>query len=177
VTADDLRYPTGRLRLVDDLSPEARGMLIEKIRTAPAALREAVRGLTDAQLETPYRPGGWTVRQVVHHVPDSHMNGYTRFKLALTEDNPTLKTYDEDAWSKLADVRGTPIETSLRLLELLHERWVALLEATPDAAVARPCRHPDDGPLTADTILQIYAWHGHHHARHVTALRAREGWR
>lgn len=177
MTGEDLRYPTGRVPFIETMTPALRRGLIEKIRTAPAAMREAVRGLTDAQLDTPYRPGGWTVRQVVHHVPDSHMNGYTRFKLALTESNPTIKPYDENAWVSLGDVRSTPIETSLRLLELLHDRWVRLLEATDEQAFARPLVHPDSGPMTADTILQIYAWHGHHHAAHITGLRARENWR
>jgi uncharacterized damage-inducible protein DinB len=173
---DDLRYPTGRLVLVDHSTPAQRRERIERIRSAPAALRAAVAGLTDAQLDTPYRPGGWTVRQVVHHVPDSHLNGYTRVKLALTEDNPTLKPYAENEWAQLPDVAKTPIETSLRLLELLHERWVTLLEHTPDALFERPIRHPDSGQLNADKIVQIYAWHGHHHAGHITALRRREGW-
>jgi len=172
----DLRYPTGKLALLDSVTPDQRRQLIEKIRAAPSMLRSAVAGLTEAQLQTPYRPGGWTVRQVVHHVPDSHMNGYTRFKLALTEDTPTIKTYEEDAWAQLADVQRTPIDTSLRLLELIHERWIAVLEGTPEAAFARPLVHPDMGRITADTVVQIYAWHGHHHAAHITALRSREGW-
>jgi hypothetical protein len=149
---------------------------IAAIRETPSALRAAVRGLSEAQLNTPYRDGGWTVRQVVHHVPESHMNAYIRFKLALTEDNPTIKPYNEDAWSNLGDVPLAPIEWSLDLLEALHARWVTLLELLPPADFARPLVHPDMGPIQLDRLLQMYAWHGPHHVAHVTTLRARSGW-
>src|SRR5512141_313818 len=124
MTADDLRFPIGPFTYRGAATPEGRRQRIAEIERAPAELRGAVRGLTAEQLDTPYRPGGWTVRQVVHHVPDSHLNAVIRFKLALTESNPTIKPYDEARWAELADVAGTPIEVSLRLLDALHERWV-----------------------------------------------------
>jgi uncharacterized damage-inducible protein DinB len=173
---DDPRYPTGKFHFNTAVTPEMRRTSIAAIRDTPSALRAAVRGLSESQLNTPYREGGWTVRQVVHHVPESHMNAYVRFKLALTEHNPTIKPYDEDAWSKLGDVPRAPIETSLTLLEALHERWVTLLELLGPADFERPLVHPDMGQIPLDRLLQMYAWHGPHHVAHVTALRAREGW-
>jgi uncharacterized damage-inducible protein DinB len=173
---DDPRYPTGKFTFNPNVTPEMRRQAIAAIREAPSALRAAVRGLNDAQLNTPYRDDGWTVRQVVHHVPESHMNAYIRFKLALTEDNPTIKPYDEDAWSKLGDVSRAPIETSLALLEALHERWVTLLDLLKAPDFERPLVHPDMGPMPLDRLLQMYAWHGRHHVAHVTTLRARENW-
>lgn len=172
----DLRYPTGRPAIDDHPTPDTRTALIRKIAGTPAALRAAVRGLDDAQLDTPYRPGGWSVRQVLHHVPDSHMNAYVRFKWALTEENPTIKAYDEAAWANVADTRLTPVEVSLTLLEAVHQRWVILLESMKDTDFARPLQHPVNGPMTLDRLLQIYAWHGLHHVAHVTELRRREGW-
>jgi len=132
--------------------------------------------LTASQLDTPYRPGGWTVRQVVHHVPDSHLNAYVRFKLALTEDSPTIKPYDEAAWAKLADTAETPVEVSLQLLESLHARWVRLLESMTEADFARQFHHPESGTMSLDTYLSGYAWHCRHHVAHITQLRARMGW-
>ena len=172
----DLRYPTGRLIYEADLTPAKRTQLIARIAETPAALRAAVTGLTVPQLDTPYRPGGWTVRQLVHHVPDSHVNAYVRFKLALTEDNPTIKPYDEAAWADVADTRLTPVDVSLTLLEAVHQRWVILLNALGDADFSRPLQHPDNGPMTLDKLLQMYAWHGRHHVAHVTELKKREGW-
>jgi uncharacterized damage-inducible protein DinB len=173
---NDPRFPVGTFQFNPDVTPEIRRASIAAIRDTPAALRAAVRGLDEAQLNTPYRDGGWTVRQVVHHVPESHMNAYTRFKLALTEDNPTIKPYNEDAWAKLPDVARAPIETSLALLDALHERWVILLEAVNPAGFERPLVHPDMGPMPLDRLLQMYAWHGRHHVAHITTLRARQGW-
>ena len=173
---DDPRYPTGKFNYNPSITPDSRTRAIAAIREAPAALRAAVRGLDDAQLDTPYRDGGWTVRQVVHHVPESHMNAYIRFKLALTEDNPTIKPYQEDAWAKLADVNRTPIDTSLGLLDALHQRWVTLLDLLKPEDFNRPLVHPESGPLTLEYLLQMYAWHGKHHVAHVTALRQRRGW-
>jgi uncharacterized damage-inducible protein DinB len=170
----DLRFPIGKFTLDSDINPEKRGTWIRQIADAPAALRAAVSGLNDRQLDTPYRPGGWTVRQVVHHVPDSHMNAYVRFKLALTEDNPTIKPYDEAKWADVADTRATAPEVSLTLLEALHRRWVTLLQSMAAADFARPLQHPANGPMTLDRLLQLYAWHGRHHAAHITTLRARE---
>ncbi len=170
----DLRYPVGKLTYDPDVTDGKRTAWIRQIAETPAALRAAVDGLTEAQLDTPYRPEGWTVRQVVHHVPDSHMNAYVRFKWTLTEASPTIKPYDEAAWANLADTRLTPIQTSLDLLTALHRRLVVLLESMTPADFARPLVHPDNGLMTADRLLQVYAWHGRHHVAHVTALRGRE---
>jgi len=173
---DDLRFPVGPFVFDPATTPDKRAACIREIAAAPALMRAAVGGLTDRQIDTPYRPGGWTVRQVVHHVPDSHLNAYCRYKLALTEDNPTIKPYDEAAWANLADTARTPVEVSLVAVEALHTRWVALLESMTPADFARPLQHPERGAISLDWMLQLYAWHGRHHAAHVTALRAREGW-
>ena len=176
-TTPDLRYPIGPFAPEGELTPERRALLVAEIAEAPTRLRDAVAGLTPEQLDTPYRPGGWTVRQLVHHVADSHLNAYARLKLALTEDAPTIKPYDEARWAELPDVAAVPIETSLRLLVALHERWVAVLEALEPGQWARALHHPEHArPMTLDTLLALYAWHGRHHVAHVTALRAREGW-
>ena len=169
--SNDPRYPTGKLTFDPDVTPDKRRAWIDAIRTTPARLRAAVSGLTEQQLETPYRDGGWTIRQVVHHVPESHANAWIRFKLAMTEDSPTIKLYNEDAWVKLPDVPRAPIESSLTLLDALHQRWVALLEAMTDADFRRPLTHPERGQITLDTMLQIYAWHGPHHIGHVEIVR------
>jgi uncharacterized damage-inducible protein DinB len=174
--AADPRYPIGRIEFPHEpLTAERREELIERIAETPHLLREAVAGLDDAQLDTPYRDGGWTVRQLVHHIPDSHINSYTRFRLALTEDTPTIKPYDEAAWAKLPDT-AMPIEASLELLEALHRRWVALLRALDDDQWHRALKHPEMGPQTLERLLIIYAWHGPHHIAHITALRDRMGW-
>jgi len=173
---DTLRFPVGKLTFDGDVTDDKRRTFIRQIAATPSALRAAVAGLTDAQLDTPYRPGGWTVRQVVHHVPDSHMNAYIRFKLALTEDNPTIRPYDEAAWAEVADTARTPPEVSLQLLDVLHRRWVILLESLQPADFARPLQHPASGPMTIDRLLQLYAWHGRHHVAHITELKKREGW-
>ncbi len=172
---DDPSYPVGRFDRTAPFTPTDRTPAIEAFAALPAQLRAAVAGLSDAQLDTPYRDGGWTVRQVVHHVADSHMNGLIRLKLALTEDEPTIKPYDENAWSTLADMR-LPIEVSLRLVDSVHERWVAVWRSMDDAAFARRFVHPDLGPLTVNVHLQLYAWHGRHHVAHVTRLREARGW-
>ena len=171
----DLRFPIGRADRRPALTPAERRERIDAIAAVPKELRAAVGGLTDEQLDTPYRPDGWTVRQVVHHVADSHMNAYIRFKLGLTEDNPTIKPYDQDAWVKLADSK-LPVAVSIDLLGALHTRLVALLRATPDDAFAGTIEHPENGPMTLDQMLGIYSWHGRHHTAHVTALRERMGW-
>jgi hypothetical protein len=172
----DLRYPTGPFTFDPDINPEKRQHWIRRIAGAPEAMRTAVAGLDERQLDTPYRPGGWTVRQVVHHVPDSHVNAYVRFKLALTEDTPTIKTYKEAAWAEVADTAGTPVEVSLTLLEALHRRWVVLLESLSAKDFERPLNHPEHGRIALDYLLQMYAWHGRHHAAQVMELRKREGW-
>jgi uncharacterized damage-inducible protein DinB len=177
-TEDALRYPTGKFhRPRGPLTDGQRREMIDVIAGTPTKLREAVRGLTDAQLETPYRAGGWTVRQVVHHVPDSHMNAFIRFKLALTEETPTIKPYDEAAWAKLSDVGQTPIETSLTLLSALHDRWVNLMRGMSSSDFSRTLKHPEwDDPMSLDTVLALYAWHGPHHIAHITSLKQRQGW-
>ena len=172
-TQADLRFPIGRSR--PPASAAEHPALIEQIAAAPAALREAVRELSDAQLDTPYREGGWTVRQGVHHLPESHMNAYVRFKLALTEDTPVIKPYDEAAWAALPDTGGD-VDPSLRLLDALHERWVATLRAMREDDFTRAYMHPENGLTPLSTALGIYAWHGRHHVAHVTTLRARQGW-
>jgi uncharacterized damage-inducible protein DinB len=173
----DLRYPVGKFDWDAPISEADIPRLIALIAEAPGTLRSAVAGLARDQLETRYRPGGWTVKQVVHHVPDSHLNAYTRFKLALTEDEPTIKPYDEAAWAELADPRRVSIEVSLDLLDALHMRWVALLRSMDEADFNRGLRHPDHGRvLTLKQMLGLYAWHGRHHVGHITALKKREGW-
>lgn len=173
---NDPRYPIGKYQRRDTLTPEERAAHIDAIAATPRKMRDAVAGLSAQQLETPYREGGWTLRQVVHHVPDSHLNSYMRFKLALTEETPTIRPYDEAAWAELADSRETPIETSLTLLESLHDRWVRLLRSMSDADFRRELRHPEIGTMTLDAVLGLYAWHGQHHVAHITATRTRNGW-
>jgi DinB family protein len=172
----DLRYPIGKFDLLETLTSEERREHMEAIAATPARLYAAVSGLKPEQLDTPYRPGGWTVRQVAHHLPDSHMNAFIRFKLALTEDEPTIKPYREDRWAELADAKA-PIEPSLALLENLHKRWVLLLRSLAPADFARKLRHPELGLLTLDQTLAMYGWHGRHHVAHITGLRERNGWR
>ena len=172
----DLQYPVGRFTKVTTLTPAQRGECLEQIAAAPELLRRAVAGLDERQLDTPYRPGGWTVRQVVHHVPESHINAYVRCKLALTEDVPTIKPYDQARWAETPEVRA-PVEISLALLEALHRRWVLLLRAIGPEDFARRFNHPEAGPMTLDTVLAMYSWHGRHHTAHITSLRDRMGWR
>ena len=172
----DLAYPIGKFAWSGPGSTQDRARRIAEIAAAPGALRDAVAGLSDAQLDTPYRPGGWTVRQVAHHVPDSHLNAYVRFKLAVTEDTPTVKPYDEAAWAELADVKTVPVQASLDLLARLHERWVAFLSALSESDWKRTFQHPELGVVPLEKNLALYAWHGRHHVAHVTSLRDRMGW-
>jgi len=174
--SEDLRYPIGPFEPPGSITPEDRRRWIEEIASTPAAMRAAVAGLDAGQLDTPYRPGGWTVRQVVHHVPDSHMNSYCRTRLALTEAEPTIKPYDENRWSELSDARGGPVEASLGLLEALHARWVLLMESLDPANWGRTFVHPEYGRRTLEQNLALYAWHGRHHVAHITSLRRRRGW-
>jgi len=169
----DARYPIGKFHFEGPPSEAQRASLINEIEQAPAALRAAVKGLTPEQIDTPYREGGWTVRQVTHHVPDSHMNAYVRFKLALTEDEPTIKPYAEDRWAQLTDTQSTPVEVSLALLESLHSRWVNLLRSLGPEDWKRTFRHPELGLVTLEKNLALYAWHGRHHIAHVSELRKR----
>lgn len=173
----DLRYPIGPMILVAEPTLDQRSEWTEALDRLPGELARAVVGLSTEQLDTPYRPDGWTVRQLVHHVPDSHMNAYIRFKLALTEDVPTIKPYEEARWAELPDTAGTPIEVSLNLLEALHRRWVVLVSALDEAQLQRRFRHPAMGrEMSLASALGLYAWHGRHHVTHVTALRERMGW-
>jgi hypothetical protein len=172
---EDLKYPVGRFDAKSGLPEGGRSVLIESVAAAPSRLRQAVRSLSDAQLDTPYREAGWTVRQVVHHVPESHMNAYIRMKWGLTEDAPAIKTYDENLWAQLPD-RTARIEPSLALLEALHERWVILLKSLSDVDYKRTIKHPEWGQVDLLTLLKLYEWHGRHHVAHVTRLRERSGW-
>jgi len=173
----DLRYPIGRFKRPEHLTEEQRAIHIEAIAETPSRLAACVAGLNAGQLDTPYRPGGWTVRQLAHHLPDSHMNSYVRFRLALTEEEPTIKPYDEARWAELADAKTSPIEPSLALLEGLHSRWVVLLRSLAPSDWERTFRHPEMGLMRLDQNLALYGWHGRHHVAHITSLRERQGWR
>ena len=173
---EDLRFPVGKFHYDGPPTPEQQRSFLEAIAQTPAQLRAAIRGLSDSQLDTPYRPEGWTVRQVVHHVPDSHLNAYVRFKLALTEEDPTIKPYAEDRWAELADTKATPVEVSLTLTDSLHDRWVRLLRSLAPEQWKRTFRHPEMGPMTLEKTLALYAWHGRHHVAHITELRKRMSW-
>jgi uncharacterized damage-inducible protein DinB len=173
---EELKYPIGRFKAPASISAADRARLIDEVVACPGQLRQAVKGLSDAQLDTPYRPEGWTLRQVVHHVPDSHMNCYIRFMLAATEDNPTIRVYEEQLWAELPEAKSGPIEMSQVLLDAVHVRWVARLRNMKDADFARAFVHPQLGVMPLDKALALYAWHGKHHIAHVTSLRNREGW-
>jgi hypothetical protein len=172
----DLRYPIGKFHFDGSLTEDQKQKSLNDIAQAPANLRAAVKGLSEQQLDTPYRPEGWTARQVTHHVPDSHLNAYIRFKLALTEDEPTIKPYAEDRWARLADTQATPVEVSLALLDSLHDRWVRLLRSLEPGDWKRTFRHPELGVVSLEKNLALYAWHGKHHVAHITSLRRRNGW-
>lgn len=172
----DPRYPIGKIELPGTLKPEARAAAIASIAGLPNQLYDAVRGLDQAQLDTPYRDGGWSLRQVVHHIGDSHVNAYVRHKLTITEKTPPpIKAYDENEWAKLADANA-PIGSSLLLVAAIHDRWVHCLRSLPVAAFARTCVHSDRGAMTLDDLVALYAWHGAHHVAHVTQLRRAKGW-
>jgi DinB superfamily len=172
----DLRYPIGKFAFPDQVTTQERDKFVEQIAEAPAQMKAAVAGLSDEQLDTPYRPGGWTVRQVVHHVPDSHLNSYIRFRWALTEDAPAIKAYHEDRWAELSDARTAPVETSLVLLGSLHGRWINLLGSLTDDEWKRTFRHPELGPVSLEKNAALYAWHGQHHVAHIRNLRDRMRW-
>jgi uncharacterized damage-inducible protein DinB len=171
----DPRYPIGKFSYTGPLAAEQRQQCLKDIEQTPARLRAAVAGLSEKQLNTPYREGGWTVRQLTHHVPDSHMNSYIRFKLALTEDEPTIKPYLEDRWALLPDSQAPP-EVSLVLLDCIHQRWMMMLRSLSDTDWQRTFRHPELGPMTLEKTLALYSWHGRHHVAHVTSLREKMGW-
>jgi len=171
-----VRYPIGDFALDPDVSPQKRRRWMRQMAESPAALAAATRGLSDAQLGTAYREGGWTLRQVVHHLADAHLNGFTRFKLALTEETPKVKTYEEALWAETADGRDAPVELSLTLLDALHRRWNILLESLQEPEFARAFSHPQRGHMTIDKAIQLYAWHGLHHTAQVAGSRAQRGW-
>jgi len=173
----DLQYPIGKFQWGGAITDEQREQLIAQIEQAPAQLRQAVAGLTQEQIDTPYRPEGWTVRQVVHHVCDSDMNLYVRFRLALTEDEPTVKSFAQEGWANLEDARTAPTELSLSLLDALHQRWVLLLRSLRPADFARTFQHPERGVVALEKYLGMAAWHGRHHVAHITSLRDRMGWK
>ena len=172
----DYRYPIGQFVWTAQNTPDQRAEAIDDIAVAPQKMRSAIAGLSAEQLDTPYREGGWTVRQVVHHVPDSHMNSYIRFKLAVTEHEPTIKPYDEAVWANLVDGKTAPVEPSLNMLEGLHYRWVLFLRSLSDADVKRKFTHPEIGIVTVDQYIALYAWHSKHHVAHITSLRERKAW-
>jgi hypothetical protein len=176
MTEEDLRYPAGRHDPGAPVTPDLVRQAIEDIREQPGLLAGAVRGLDDARLDTPYRPQGWTVRQVVHHVVDSHLNAYVRLRLALTEDRPSIRGYRQELWAELPDARTLPVEPSLEILRGLHERWTALLDRLGPEELGRPLEHSEFGTLTVGQLTCLYGWHSRHHLAHVTSLRAREGW-
>ena len=175
MSLEDLRFPIGRFEIPADPIAEFDAF-VDAIERTPAEMRRAVAGLDDTQLDTPYRPEGWTLRQVVHHVADSHVNAYTRCKLGVTESNPAIKLYDEKLWAELDDGRSAPIEVSLALLEALHVRWVRFLRSLDEGDLRRTFVHPDYGEITVGMTLAMYAWHGRHHVAHITGLRERNGW-
>lgn len=176
IALEELQYPIGKLSTTPSLTAEQRPPLIDEIAALPVALANAVAGLSDAQLDTPYRPGGWTVRQVTHHLADAHLNGYARFKFAMTEVESPIRPYDQAKWAELADGKTGAIAPSLALLVPLHEKWVDFLRILTSEDYARIAIHPVRGPVTVDFLLQLYAWHGSHHVGHITSLRKREGW-
>ncbi len=172
----DPRYPIGKFKFEGPLTDSLRAEFLDNIEQTPARLRASVQGLSSQQLDTPYRDGGWTVRQVVHHVPDSHLNSYIRFKLALTEEEPTIKPYMEDRWAQLEEARTAPIDVSLNLLDNLHRRWMLMLRSLKADDWKRTFRHPELGPVSLEKNLALYSWHGRHHVAHITSLRERMGW-
>ena len=172
----DVRYPVGKWSPSKSIDADTRRRLIEEIDALPGQLGAAVAGLDDSRLDTPYRPEGWTPRQIVNHVMDSHLNAYIRFKLAVTEDNPTVKPYDEKTWAETIDGRAASLSTSLPVIDGLHQRWVQFLKSLEQSAFARTLVHPERGSMTLDDLLQLYAWHGRHHTAHITELRKRENW-
>jgi hypothetical protein len=176
MTETDPRYPIGKFQRPATLTPEERTVAAGVIAETPAMLRQAVAGLNDEQLDTPYRPGGWSVRQVVHHLPDSHVNAYVRIKLALTEEAPAIRPYEEARWAELPEAISAPVDVSLTLLDGLHQRWTLALQALTPEDWERPLVHPVMGRLTIEQITALYAWHGRHHVSHITALRQHRGW-
>jgi uncharacterized damage-inducible protein DinB len=174
--SEDLKFPVGDFSPPEQVTAEMREKFIETIEKLPPNLRDAVENLSDEQLETAYRPAGWTVRQVVHHIADSHLNSFCRFKLGLSENAPTIKTYDEAMWAETADAKEAPIESSLSIIDGLHARWTRLLKSMSDDDFERKINHPERGEMTLGTLLALYDWHSRHHTAHITKLRERNEW-
>jgi uncharacterized damage-inducible protein DinB len=172
----DPRYPIGKFQQPLEVTSQLRQQAMDTIAETPGLLRSAVKELSPTQLDTPYREGGWTVRQVVHHVPDSHVNAYIRLRLALTEEQPTIKPYEENLWAQLPDAKTAPIEVSLLLLDALHNRWIRLWRSLTAEQFGRVFVHPEHGPRTVDWLLFLYAWHGLHHIAHIIELRKQKSW-
>lgn len=173
--SEDLSFPIGKYEKVREITPEQRKQFIREIAELPNNLREMVKNMSEEQIDSPYRPAGWTVRQVVHHVGDSHLNSFIRFKLALTEDNPTIRPYAEDLWAETAEYKMR-VDVSLNLIDSIHRRWVALLESMSDEDFARTLNHPETGVWTLENLLGMYVWHGKHHTAHINNLKKRNGW-
>jgi uncharacterized damage-inducible protein DinB len=173
--SEDLSFPIGKYEKVREITPEQRKQFIREIAELPNNLREMVKNMSEEQIDLPYRPAGWTVRQVVHHVGDSHLNSFIRFKLALTEKNPTIRPYAEDLWAETAEYK-MPVDVSLNLIDSIHRRWVALLESMSDEDFARTLNHPETGVWTLENLLGMYVWHGKHHTAHINNLKKRNGW-
>lgn len=176
ISMTELQYPVGKFQRKPTLDQAEQTMMIRQIAGTPSNVRRAVAGLVDEQIDTPYRPGGWTVRQVVHHVADSHMHAYIRTKFALTEESPTIMPYKQALWANVVDSKQ-PIEVSLALLDALHTRWVAILENCSADDLNRKLIHPEQGTVDINFLLQMYSWHGRHHTAHITSLRERNGWK
>ena len=174
--SEDLRYPIGEFSFDAAVATANRNSSIQTIEELPVRLRQAIGGLNEEHLQTPYRDGGWTIHQLIHHIADSHMNSFTRFKLALTEDKPTIKTYEESLWAETTDVTNVPVEISLKLLDALHERLFILLASLSDEAFQRELNHPEHGLISLGFLTAMYAWHSRHHTAHITSLRERMNW-
>jgi hypothetical protein len=174
--SEDLRYPIGKFSFDKDAATDSRNAAIQAIEELPVRLRQTIAGVGEEQMQTPYRDGGWTVHQLIHHIADSHMNAFIRFKLALTEDKPTIKTYDETLWAETTDVTNVPVEISLKLIDAVHERWFILLTSMSDEAFARELNHPEHGAINLEYMTALYAWHSQHHTAHVANLRERMKW-
>ena len=173
---ENLKYPIGRFQWDAAASASDRMRAIEEIARLPGMLKSALAGLSEEQLDAPYRPEGWTVRQVVHHVADSHLNAFVRFRLGLTELEPLIKPYDEKAWAELADACSAPVEASVLIVQGMHDRWGLLLRTLSDEDFRRRFRHPERGLMSLDQVTRLYAWHGRHHVAHITSLRERMNW-
>lgn len=173
---EKLKYPIGRYEVDDNIDKASINNWIKEIETLPQKLYDAVKGLNTNQLQTPYRPDGWTVQQVIHHIADSHMNAYIRFKLALTEDRPMIKPYDENLWAELPDTKLVDIKVSLDLIKSLHIRWTALLKQLNKEELSKEFLHPESGMKNLKETICLYAWHGNHHLAHITSLKHRMNW-